>query len=397
MNFKLIGGISAAAVVAGLSLAVVPSAQADTTVTLRSGDFVSYLQDVESQGHVQFADDGLSVVTDAFTPATAGQSKAADDWATDTPLAAAGEPTLDWSGTDTKPGINLYVDLDGDSGTSLYNNQLPDGADAILVGESVYNDDGTPDWWATNSSVLTAGAPLTTGGSGSGRHGTLDGWRALYPNAKVVAEGFSLGSGARGSGVISDETLGDTTYRFTDKDAVVPIAPVTDAPAGVKVTATTSTSVTLSYGSVSGAVYYRGYRSGAATNVSSSSTGTMLIAGLQPNTTYQFWVAGVDGNGAYGPGSAKATARTATVTLAKPTGLKVTSATGSTLAVAANPVAHADHYLWYVDGIAHGSSDGPAYTIRGLRSGTSYKLSVAADTVTTAPGPQSSQLTAKTR
>lgn len=52
------------------------------------------------------------------------------------------------------------------------------------------------------------------GGSGSPWHGTLDGWRAKFPNAQVQAFGFSLGSGVFGDGVINDLTFAGTTYTF---------------------------------------------------------------------------------------------------------------------------------------------------------------------------------------
>lgn len=397
MNKQLIGSISAAVLAAaGIYAAQVPAAQADPTVTLRAGNFLPF-GDTESQGHVQFADNGLSVITDAFDPTTSGDSKASDYWDTgDTALADAGEPTMTWNGTDTKPGIQLYVDLDGDASTSMYGGQGYRGADALLVGEDLYNDNGTPDWWATNSSVLASGAPLTTGGSGSGNHGTLDGWRKLYPHAKVVAEGFSLGSGARGSGVISKMTLGATNYGFSDKDEVVPAAKLS-APTGLKVTATSDSTVSLSWDAVPDAGNYQVFEGGVAQNVGASFDNTTVIGGLHFNEAYTFTVAaGQVGTEETGPRSASVAATTATVTLAKPTGLKVTSATSTTLVVSANAVPFADHYLWYVDGVAHGSSDNPTYTIRGLKTKTSYTLAVAADTVTTVPGPNSADVTGKT-
>ncbi len=402
MNKKLIASICSAALAAtGISLALVPAAHADTTVTLRGTDLLPGLADVRAQGHVQFADNGLSVVTDAFTSGTSGLSKAAEYWDTDVTLADAGEPALDWSGTDTKPGVNLYVDLDGDPATGMYGNTAYRGADAILVGEDVYRDEnGTPDWWATASAVLDNGAPATTGGSGSARHGTLDGWRGLYPDARVVAEGFSLGSGGRGSGIIDKMTLGTTTYEFTGKDKVVPVTPPGQlaAPGGLKVTATSANTVSLSWDAVPGAGNYQVFEGGVAANVGSSWDTTAVIGGLQFNRSYTFTVAaGQIGTEATGQASAPVKATTATVTLAAPTGLKVTSATATTLVVAAGAVPFADHYLWYVDGVAHGSSDNPTYTIRGLKGKTHYQLAVAADTITTVPGPNSATITGTTR
>ena len=60
------------------------------------------------------------------------------------------------------------------------------------------------------------GAPHTGGGSGSDYHGTLDEWRAAFPNANVMAFGFSLGSGVKGDGVINSITFAGTTYTFAE-------------------------------------------------------------------------------------------------------------------------------------------------------------------------------------
>ena len=58
------------------------------------------------------------------------------------------------------------------------------------------------------------GAPSHTGGSGSADHGTLDKWRAAFPDAQVLAFGFSLGSGVKGDGVITSIDFAGTSYTF---------------------------------------------------------------------------------------------------------------------------------------------------------------------------------------
>lgn len=174
-------------------------------------------------------------------------------------------------------------------------------------------------------------------------------------------------------------------------------ATLTTAPTGVKVLGTTDTTVTVQFSQVPGAAYYRGYRNGVGTNVSSNTVSPMLFAGLEPNTSYTFKIAAVTSGNAVGPQSAGVTAKTGTVTLKAPTGLKAGTVTSSSIAVTCSTVSGAEYYRWYVNGISRGASDNPAYTIGGLHSGTKYSITVAADTTTNTPGPKSGALTVTTK
>ncbi|HEU5035483.1 MAG TPA: hypothetical protein VFT70_00650 [Nocardioides sp.] len=62
------------------------------------------------------------------------------------------------------------------------------------------------------ASFVKSGAPLHGTGFGSTNHGTLDQWRAAFPNANVLAYGFSLGSGVQGEGVIHAINFADGGY-----------------------------------------------------------------------------------------------------------------------------------------------------------------------------------------
>ena len=48
----------------------------------------------------------------------------------------------------------------------------------------------------------------------AGHNGTFTQWLSVYPNAKVLAIGYSLGSGILGDGVISQITAGGINYTF---------------------------------------------------------------------------------------------------------------------------------------------------------------------------------------
>jgi hypothetical protein len=160
--------------------------------------------DTRATGHYEVVGTGLHVWT---TPSTGSPStnKVAEYVDTNKPLADVGEPSLDQtynSGSTTPPGTQLVVDFDG--------NGTPDG---ILVGEPSFY--GT-NWWLNNAAApfVQAGAPHTGGGFGSPYYGTLDEWRAAFPDADVVAFGFSLGSGVTGDWTINAINFAGTRYTF---------------------------------------------------------------------------------------------------------------------------------------------------------------------------------------
>jgi len=204
----VVAGIAAAALV---SLAPTAHADAGQTVMVRDGDFVQQLSDTRDTGHVEFLKEGLHVWTEGAT----STDKAAEYF----PVPLQGIPgtaSLTWYGTSPQPGSQLVFDTDGDSSTT---------ADSwnILVGEPIYNGD----YWLSTSSDIYKNhhdlCPETTGGSGSDCHGTLAEWQAAFPDAKVYAAGFSLGSGVKGDGVIRDIQVGDTDYQFTSEPEVTTV------------------------------------------------------------------------------------------------------------------------------------------------------------------------------
>jgi hypothetical protein len=204
--------LGTAALAVGLATALAGPAQAAGSAVIHApSDFDHSLSDTRATGHYEVAGSGLHVWTEGST----STDKVAEYVDTDVALAEAGEPALNLatahSGT-IPPGFQMVVDFDG-NGT----------ADGILVGEPTsYGND----WWLNNAAeqFVKDGAPSHTGGSGSDNHGTLDEWRANFPNADVVAFGFSLGSGVQGDWTITSIEFAGTTYTFakgaplTDKD-----------------------------------------------------------------------------------------------------------------------------------------------------------------------------------
>jgi hypothetical protein len=190
------------AAAAGLVLAasaVLPASAAGTGTIYAPDDFVGALSDTRATGHHEVVGSGLHLWTEGST----STDKVAEYVATTTPLADAGEPTLDYTSTaGGVPGAQLVVDFDADGTT-----------DGILVGEpGVYGKE----WWLNNAAkqFVKDEAPVTGGGSGSLWHGTLDQWRAAFPAATVQAFGFSLGSGVKGDGVLNAINFAGTRYTF---------------------------------------------------------------------------------------------------------------------------------------------------------------------------------------
>ncbi|MBC7593187.1 MAG: hypothetical protein H7288_04495 [Kineosporiaceae bacterium] len=193
-SLGLVGIIAAA-----ISLVVAVPANAATSVLYVADSFNSALSDTRADGHYEVVATGLHMYTDSYT----SDAKVAEYVDTNTLLAAAGEPSLEYTNTAGGiPGAQLIVDFDHD-GT----------ADGILIGErGVYGDD----WWLSNSAAqfVKDAAPSISGGSGSGYHGTLDQWRTAFPDAVVTAFGFSLGSGVKGDGVLNAINFAATRYTF---------------------------------------------------------------------------------------------------------------------------------------------------------------------------------------
>jgi hypothetical protein len=184
-------------------------ASAAATGTIHPSDFVDPLSDTRATGHYAVAGTGLHIWTDGNTNKDEhgiNTDKVAEYVATKTPLAHVGEPALGYSNTSGGgvPGFQLVIDFDRD-GT----------ADGILVGEPTVTSYGD-NWWLNNAAapVAKAGAPHTGGGQGSNWFGSLDEWRSNFSKARVLAFGFSLGSGVQGDGVIDAIDFAGTRYTF---------------------------------------------------------------------------------------------------------------------------------------------------------------------------------------
>jgi hypothetical protein len=166
--------------------------------------------ETRSAGHNVIVSSGLHIYTDDAS----SNAKAAGYYTTNFPLSSLGDKTIAQSidyqaTTGITPGLQLVTDFD--------NNGTPDG---ILVGEATYGNS----WWLSNSAqqFVKDNSPNTGGGNGSSWFGTPDQWLSSFPDAKVLAIGYSLGSGVHGDGILKRISLGCTDYTFGFAPPAVP-------------------------------------------------------------------------------------------------------------------------------------------------------------------------------
>jgi hypothetical protein len=154
--------------------------------------------ETRAHGHYQFENGTLMVWTEGST----SLDKVAAYLAVDIPFADFDGASMDYTALfGIPPGLQVVVDFDGNGTT-----------DGILVGEAVYGDN----WWLTNSAAtfVKDRAPHFGGGNGSNWFGTLEEWKTAFPDGRVTAVGFSLGSGVYASGVINSLTFDCRTWYF---------------------------------------------------------------------------------------------------------------------------------------------------------------------------------------
>lgn len=153
------------------------------------------LSSTRSDGHNVIVDGALHVWTGTATGSPDPRKAAGYLDVPDFPLTKTGTVALGWTGTNPPPGGQIVVDLDGNG-----------SADGILVFEPAFY--GQNLWLASIApGFVTAGAPAVGGGGGS-INGTIDQYLAVWPNAKGLAIGYSLGSGVTGDGMLTSLKAG---------------------------------------------------------------------------------------------------------------------------------------------------------------------------------------------
>lgn len=169
-----------------------------------------------------------------------------------------------------------------------------------------------------------------------------------------------------------------------------------DAPTGVAVTATTDTTVSLTWVAVSGATGYT-VRSGETT-VGVPTTNSYTVTGLTQSTAYSFTVAAANGAGE-GPRSVPVNATTTgtgPTAPGAPTGLTATSVAQTSVGLSWTAVSGASQYSIYMNGALLATQSGTTRNVTGLNAGTSYSFQVSASNAT-GEGPKSAALNVTTQ
>jgi poly(hydroxyalkanoate) depolymerase family esterase len=172
------------------------------------------------------------------------------------------------------------------------------------------------------------------------------------------------------------------------------------APGGLAVTATTNTTASLSWSSVTGAAGYDVYRNGTLVNASPITGTSYTDSGLAAGTTYAYTVAALDSAGTVGAKSAPVNATTTGTHqgLPAPTGLTAGTTTSSSVPLSWNAVSGAASYNVYRNGAKVNASavTTTGYTDTGLAANTAYAYTVAAVDTTGAEGTRSATVNATT-
>jgi len=195
-----------------------------------------------------------------------------------------------------------------------------------------------------------------------------------------------------------DEDNDDDNNTYTMEGSKLgPSGSAPSTPAGLSKSTANSTSISLSWYSVSGATSYRVYRSstsgGTFSLVGSPSTASYTNTDLTANTTYYYKVAAYNSYGT----SSQSSYLQATTAPAAPTGLTKTAATSNSISLSWNTVTGATGYYIYRSTSSTGPFTTPvgtlttnttSYTDTSPTANTTYYYKVAANN-TNGTGDQS--------
>lgn len=109
------------------------------------------------------------------------------------------------------------------------------------------------------------------------------------------------GNGGSSSGTGSDASSNNASSSENNSESGNSGTTTLSAPTGLTATATSSSSIKLTWNSVSGATGYNVYKSeyeasSTAFVVGGTTSTSMLVTGLKANTKYYFWVTASDGS-----------------------------------------------------------------------------------------------------
>jgi chitinase len=196
-----------------------------------------------------------------------------------------------------------------------------------------------------------------------------------------LSTSFNTGASTTSVTIFVHGWYGQPTFFADDFTLTGPGGTVTvpSAPTSLKVTGTTSSSVSLSWTASSGATGYNVFRNG--TKVGSASGTSFTDSGLASSTTFTYTVTATNSAGESAMSSSvqgtTATQGGPTVPSA-PTGLRVTGTTSSSVSLSWTGSTGATGYNVYRNGAKVGSASGTSFTDSGLASSTTFTYAVTA-------------------
>lgn len=218
-------------------------------------------------------------------------------------------------------------------------------------------------------------------GSSTAASASGTGWTLGEPDNSATPLMWSMAQYVRLAADISNGSNVDTPKIVCETFSTCAIT-VPSAPTGLKVTATTSATASLSWTASTGATSYKILRSG--TVVGTATTTSYTDTALAASTSYTYTVEAVNSAGT----SAASSPVTATTTAAStapnaPTGLTVGTVTTSTVPLSWTAATTSGSYSvagYYVlrGGTIVGTATGTSYTDTGLTPGTTYTYTVEA-------------------
>jgi fibronectin type 3 domain-containing protein len=200
---------------------------------------------------------------------------------------------------------------------------------------------------------------------------------------------------------VASVNAGGTSVKSTATSATTGVS-APGVPSGVTAKAASSTSITVTWTSVTGAssyIIYGGTSSTSLAQIGTSTSATYTHTGLTAATTYYYAVASVNAGGT-SEKSTSVSAATGTDAPSAPTGLTATVASSTSITVKFNTVTGATGYKLYWSSnnstfTLLSSLTSTTYTHSGLAANTSYYYKVSAVNGT-AESAQSASVTAKT-
>jgi chitinase/chitodextrinase len=195
-----------------------------------------------------------------------------------------------------------------------------------------------------------------------------------------LSTSFNTGASTTSVTIFVHGWYGQPTFFADDFTLTGPGGTVTvpSAPAGLSVTGSTSSTVSLSWSAATGATGYNVYRNG--TKVGSATGTTFTDSGLAASTTFTYQVTATNsaGESAKSASVSGTTAGSGTSVPAAPTGLRVTGTTSSSVSLSWTASTGATGYNVYRNGTKVGSATTTSFTNTGLAASTTFSYAVTA-------------------